>query len=317
MSKGTGRDRLKSRMAYLNGTPYRIEDYPWEAMDNHELGPAAFRKGVAYHYHKETAIGDTTLITDWLLPFRGVADENFCHTTAKIGIWFKRLSHDRYQEVLVLPRDKKEVEEYSPAKEKDIIAATLNHEFQVDQFSDSSLFQSDIGTGIYAPPMHIDDDPLNMLIKQGIRLKKAPFEPYAQRLRSLAVDKKKGVEGANIVNNTRRGFRLNRALSPTKALQFSDVWQMEPAFILRDVPGSMHPMDIPRGKMLVIYPDGIPFKIEQENLIDIRDMVDDSIATTAREEDRPTKRKSKKAAEDDDDGEIDGKYDDTEEDEDE
>ena len=71
-------------------------------MDNHELGPAAFRKGVAYHYHKETAIGDTTLITDWLLPFRGVADENFCHATAKIGIWFKRLSHDRYQEVLVL-----------------------------------------------------------------------------------------------------------------------------------------------------------------------------------------------------------------------
>ena len=128
--------------------------------------------------------------------------------------------------------------------------------------------------------MHIDDDPLNMLIKQGIRLKKAPFEPYAQRLRSLAVDKKKGVGGAN----------MERALSPTKALQFSDVWQMEPAFILRDVPGSMHPMDIPRGKMLVIYPDGIPFKIEQENLIDIRDMVDDAIATTAREEDRPTKR---------------------------
>ena len=79
----------------------------------------------------------------------------------------------------------------------------------------------------------------------------------------------------------------------------------------------MHPMDIPKGKMLVIYPDGIPFKIEQENLIDIRDMVDDAIATTAREEDRPTKRKSKKAVEDDDDGEIDGKYDDTEEDEDE
>lgn len=143
MSKGTGRDRLKSRMAYLNGTPYRIEDYPWEAMDNHEIGPAAFRKGVAYHYHKETAIGDTILVTDWLLPFRGVADENFCHATAKIGIWFKRLSHDRYQEVLVLPRDKKEVEEYSPAKEKDIIAATLNHEFQVDQFSDSSLHVSE------------------------------------------------------------------------------------------------------------------------------------------------------------------------------
>jgi len=311
MSKGSGRDRLKSRMAYLNGTPYRIEDYPWDTVE--QLGPEAFRKGVAYHYQKQTQIGETVLITDWLLPYRGEAGEDFCHRTAKIGIWFRHLSKDRFREILVLPRTKKEAEEYAPGNEKDIIAATLNHEFSVDQFTDSALLQTDIGTGIYAPPMHIDDDPLNMLIKTGIRLKKAPFEPYAFRLRSLAVDKKKGVEGANIVNNTRRGFRLNKALSPTKALQFSDVWQMEPAFILRDVPGAMHPMDIPKGKMLVIYPDGIPFKIEQENLVDISDIVSDAIAATAREEESSDKHRHKKpVGEDEDDGEIDGKYEDTE-----
>ena len=298
-----GKNKLSTTMVYLNGTPYRVEDYPWKDVD--ESGPSALKKGIAYRYVKKTQIGDTQLVTSGLFPYNGTIKDDFSYSLAKVGIWFRKITHDQYRMILVRPRTHQEKEEYRLGREIDLVAATLNHDFNVDQFSDNNLYQSDIGTDAYIPPIHVDDDPLNMLLKMGIRLKCAPFDPYGARLRALAVDKKHGVEGSNIVNNSKRGLRLNRALSPTKCMQYCDGWQFEPAFILKDIPGAMHPMSIPKGKMLVIYPSGIPFDIKQEDLIDIRDMVSEAISETLDTATHPKKQKRTDDDMDDEEEEFD------------
>lgn len=268
---------LNTTMVYLDGVPYRVEDYPLDYMTHND--PSPLKKGIAYRYVKNTMVGNSMLTSSYLLPYRGFVKDDFSYKDAKVGIWCKKISKDRNIEVIVRPRTIEEKLEYQVGKEKDLVAATLNYDFTIDQFSDE-LTQSDIGTDVYLPPIHIDDDPLNMLLKMAIRLKGAPFEPYANRLKALAVDKRKGVEGANIVNNSKRGLKLNRTMSPTKFMQFSDTWQVEPAIIIRDLPQAMHKMSIPEGKMLVIYPNGVPFDINQDDLIDIADMVTDACSLT-------------------------------------
>ena len=283
-----GKDMLSTTMAYLEGTPFRVEDFPWSAVERD--GPSVLKKGIAYRYKKKTRIGDTDLITAGLFPYRGVIKDDFSYSSSKVGFWSKKISHEESKLILVRPRTIEEKGEYRLGKEQDLVAATLNHDFTIDQFTDN-LLQSDIGMDAYIPPVHLDDDPLNMFLKMCIRLKHAPFEPYGARLKALAVDKKKGVEGSNIVNNSKRGFRYNRAMSPTKFMQYCDTWQLEPAFIIKDIPGAMHKMGIPKDKMLVIYPSGIPFDINQDDLIDISPMVTEAISETLDYETHPKKNK--------------------------
>lgn len=280
---------LATTMAYLEGTPFRVEDYPWDAVERD--GPSALKKGIAYRYEKKTKFGNTCLITSGLFPFRGVMKDDFSYATAKVGFWSRKIYHDEYRLILVRPRSMQEKEEYRIGKEQDLVAATLNHSFTIDQFTDNNLYQTDIGMDVYIPPIHSDDDPLNMLLKTCIRLKHAPFEPYGARLKALAVDKKRSVEGSNIVNNSKRSLRLNRAMSPTKFMQYSDTWQLEPAIVIRDIPNAMHKMSIPKDKMLVIYPSGIPFEINQEDLIDVSSIVAEAITETLDSETHPKKQR--------------------------
>ena len=287
-----------STMVYLENVPYRVEDYPFE--DVEKRGYDVLKKGVAYRYIRDIIVGDTTLKMSGLYPFHGYTKSDFSYTTSKVGIWLKKIKHDEIKEIIIRPRTPKEREEYKIGRERDLVAATLNNDFNVEQFADE-MVQADIGTDVYMPPIHSDDDPLNMLLKLAIRLKGAPFDPYATRLKALAVDKNKGVEGANIVNNTKRGLRLNRALSPTKFMQFSDTWQVEPAIILRDLPNAMHKMHIPSGKMLVIYPNGIPFDIDPDDLIDVSDMIAKACSETLSDETHPKKDKQKESDDEEDD----------------
>ena len=83
-----------------------------------------------------------------------------------------------------------------------------------------------------------DDDPLNMILKLGIRLKCASFAPYGKRLEALAVDRNGSGEKANIRNNVKRALFANRALSPSKFCQYGDNWQFDAAFILKCQPYS-------------------------------------------------------------------------------
>ncbi|MCM1295185.1 MAG: hypothetical protein NC311_06560 [Muribaculaceae bacterium] len=259
---------LSTAAVMLEGSYFRVEDYPWEAVEKH--GPFALKKGIAYRYQTDFSKG--------LFPYRGLTGDDFNFKKAKIGIWFKQLSHSEYKKIIVYPRTPKQAAEYKLGTEKDIIAAVLQNEFLPDQFADSDYAAADSGASVYMPPIHTDDDSLNMLMKLAIREKGAPFEPYGRRLQAMAVDKRPGTERSNAKNNAKRGIMQNRAMSMGKFAQYSDAWQLESAIIVKDLPHAMHPMHIPKGKMLVIYPGGLPFTINQENLIDVSDMIAEAIS---------------------------------------
>lgn len=279
---------MQVTMCYLEGQPFRVEDLP-------EIKPLVetyeetniLKKGVAYRFVRKIDMGGEILVYRKLLPYRGiVSDKHFnpFDREIKVGLYYVRVKQDQYAFRVVRPRSKRENIEYSAKKEVDLVSATLNHEISPDMFFDNKLSQSDIGVDVYHPPVREEDDPLNMLMKLAIRLKDAPFEPYAARMKSLAVDKKSNaVEGSNIINNNRRGLRTNRAMSPSKYMQYCDIWQFDTAFIIRDIPGAMHSMGLPEGKMLVLYPGGIPFEINNDDLIDASDLIAQAIADTTEE----------------------------------
>ena len=226
--------RLQSAMAYINGKYYKVEDYPldpWQSIID-EPAETFLKKGVVYRYETD--------ITRGLYPFNGEIGENFNIKDAKVGIWYRRRSHGRYQIVIVRPHTVAEAKEYQLGKEKSLAVAILDGEYSTNDFVDSKLTASDIGKDAYFPPVRTDDDFLNKLVKLGIRLKAAPLEPYGKRMAALAVDKRRSVEGNNIKNNAVRRHRSNLAMSPSKAMQDADAWQMELVVGLRNSPGAMH-----------------------------------------------------------------------------
>ncbi len=288
---------LKTLGVFLGSTYYGvIEDYPFE--DVKKRGPDALRKAVAYRYERRIQVGDEVLTESLMLPYRGIIDSSKKRWELPIGIWMKKINHSTYREIIVRPQTEQEAKDYATGKEEDIIIAILENEYSPNQFADNQLNMADIGTDIYLPPIHPDDDPLNMILKLGIRLKCASFAPYGKRLEALAVDRNGSGEKANIRNNVKRALFANRALSPSKFCQYGDNWQFDAAFILKDHPGAMHPMHLPEGKMLVIYPGGVPFEIQAENLINAADMISEAVIESAKETDlaAANKRDKKKSA---------------------
>lgn len=249
----------------INGKYYRVEEYPPKEKIQ-ELGPNAFKKGIAYRY-----ISD---LTKMLFPYHGIIDDpsDFSFATLDVGIWYVKKGRDKYAMRIVRPRTKTEREIFRIGSERDIVTAVVGREFAPEQFADVTKYAADSGSDIFIPPLHADDDPLNMLVKSAIITKAAPFEPYGKRLEALAVEKKHGVEGVNIRNNAKRAIKLNTTMSPNKAKQYAETWQLELAFIIRDQPDAMHPM-FENGEMLVIYPSGYPFNIDSDKLIDVSSMV--------------------------------------------
>lgn len=288
---------LMTMGVYLGETYYGvIEDYPFEAVK--EKGPAALRKAVAYRYERKIQVGDEVLLESLMLPYRGIIEPGKNRWNLPVGIWLKKKNHSTYREVIVRPRTEEEAIQYSTGREEDIVVAIMEDEYIPDQFADNQLNLADIGTDIYMPPIHADDDALNMLLKLGIRLKGASFAPYGKRLEALAVDRNGSGEKANIRNNVRRALFVNKALSPSKFCQYGDNWQFVSAIILKDAPNAMHPMHIPKDKMLVIFPHGVPFEINNDDLINAGDMIAEAVIESAKEveaaeNDKKSKRKEK------------------------
>ncbi|MCM1230153.1 MAG: hypothetical protein NC489_08470 [Ruminococcus flavefaciens] len=273
-----------------------IEDYPFD--DVKKRGPDALKKAVAYRYERRIQVGDEILLESLMLPYRGLVPSGKKRWELSIGIWLKKVNHSTYREVIIRPQTEKEAQDYATGKEEDVIVAILENEYAPTQFADAQLNPADIGTDVYLPPIHAEDDPLNMLLKLGIRLKGASFAPYGKRLEALAVDRNGSGEKANIRNNVRRALFVNFALSPTKFCQYSDNWQFEPAFILKDRSDAMHPMHLPEGKMLVVYPGGIPFDIDQKNLINAADLIAEAVTESSKEIEAAEAHKKKKNTED-------------------
>lgn len=262
---------LNTAAVILDGKYYRVEKYPENPFNENGT---VFKKAIAYIIDSEYTKG--------LFPYRGRIDpEEFNPYTAKVGIYSYK-KKGKYKIFISRPHNKDEREEYDIDKIKNIMVAVLDQEYAPEQFIDCKLGSSDIGSEIFIPPLYTDDDPLNRLMKTAIREKEAPFDPYGKRLEALAADKRKGgIEGINIRNNAKRAIKTNCAMSPTKFMQYADTWQLESAFIIRDAPGSMHPM-FQDDKMLILYPNGIPFEIDKDKLIDIKSRVDEGIMESSK-----------------------------------
>lgn len=274
---------LNAVVALIEGKYYRVQDFPYDEVS--QKGPRVLRKGVAYRIETDMTRG--------LFPYRGTLGkkEGFDPYQRQVGIYMRDLGNNRYVMKLVRPHNYREAEEYSLDKARDIVAATIDHEYLPDQFMDVKVRLGANGES-FLPPIYPDDDPLNTIMKVAIRKKDAPFEPYGKRLEALAVDRTKGVEGINIRNNLRRALKTNHTMSPSKALQISDTWQFQIAIVVADAPGAMHPMFMDGKSALIIYPDGIPFDLKEMELINVDDLVTQGINDTIEEERIERERKT-------------------------
>lgn len=269
--------KLDVSMAYVDGKYYKVEDYPldpWADGIVDESPATILKKGVIYRYETD--------ITRGLFPFRGEITEDLDMRTAKVGIYFKRRSHGRFKIVLIRPRTAAEKEDYSISKVKSLTAAVMDGDYTPDDFVDSRLYASDIGKDAYFPPIRTGDDFLNKLVKLAIRMKAAPLEPYGKRMAALAVDQRRSIEGNNIKNNAVRRHRDNTAMSPSKALQDSDAWQLDLVVGLRNRPGAMHAIQgVPDDAVLLIYPNSAPFDLKEATLINAEDLITQAISETS------------------------------------
>lgn len=275
--KANGKASLQIVGAIIEGRFYQVEDFDRERAQ--EEGPKYLYKARAYKIKTDMYTG--------LFPYRGVIQKGDSWSPyVTPGIYLKRSKDDtRWIIKLAYPRGKKLRDEYATEKSRDVVAGIINNEYVPDQFIDIKV---DATKGeAFMPPIRIDDDALNTIMKMGIRIKEAPFEPYGKRLEALAVDRsKKSIEGINIRNNAKRGINTNTAMSASKFVLYGNTWQLEAAIILRDAENSMHPM-FTNGEMIVLYPNGEPFVIDQDKLIDVSDMVRKAINenTTTMEDD--------------------------------
>lgn len=271
MSKPNKKSPLCTPMTIIDGVAYRVEPYPSLA-EWREYGLDCFKKAVAYQIDSD--------LTHLVLPYRGFINDvdQFSFKEAEPGIWTYKKNKKLYHRI-VRPHGKKELEKYSSDRVLDIMVAVKNGQIPSDQFMDLRIGGADIGSDIYSPPLHIDDDALNLLIKTAIRLKSAPFEPYGKRMEAMVTKKYHGNEGINARNNFRRAMQLNRSMSPSKALQYSDVYQLELAYIIKDQDGAMHPM-FDDGEMMIIYPNGHEFPIDPTKLISASEYIDAGITET-------------------------------------
>lgn len=252
------------RAAIIDGKYYRVEDFP---VDEIKAGnTSVLKKAVAYYVKTD--------ITNQIYPFRGDINSTDDWEESKLsaGIYRVRLKRDKYVVRIVRPKTKAELELYSPNNIKDIASAVVGGDYTPDQFADIKFNISAAGKS-FLPPLYADDDPMNRIIKTGIRLKDAPFELYGKRMEATAVNKKKGVEGINIRNNTKRAILSNRSMSASKAVTNCDTWQMRMAIILTDAPDSVNPMFEDEESGIIIYANSEPFPIIPEKLTNVADVI--------------------------------------------
>lgn len=264
--KETDKKNLFLNAVILDGRYYQVSDFPREKAILY--GESALRKGMAYRIQTD--------MTSGLFPYRKELEpkEKWSPYTTPVGIYLRKRKDESYQILISYPHNKKEQEEYHCGKEKSIAVAFFDHDFVPDQFLDLKI-KATKGDA-FMPPITVDDDFLNTLMKLGIRLKEVPFEPYGKRLEASAVDPRKGIEGINTRNNAKRALLNNTTMSPNKFSFYGNTWELESAVILRDTPGSTNPM-FTDGEMLIIYPNGVPFDIDTAKLINANDMIMEAI----------------------------------------
>lgn len=268
---------LNVAMAYINNKYYKVEDYPldpWKDIIIETDPDTILKKSVAYRYKSD--------LTRGLFPYHGEIVDDLDRNTCPVGIYYKHKSHGRFKIVIIRPRTPAERRVHGLNQELSLAAAIMNGEYSADDFVDSKLNAGDMGRDAYLPPIRTGDDFLSKIVKLAIRLKAAPIEPYGKRMAALAVDQRRSIEVNNIKNNAIRRHRDNSTMSPSKAMQDSDAWQLEMVVGIRNAPGAMHKIQgIPDNGVLLLYPNGAPFDLKKAELINAEDLLTEAIAETS------------------------------------
>ena len=251
---------LNVRSIFIDGRFYRVEEYPTEEINkgNYDI----FNKGIAYHIKTD--------LVDLVLPYMGTAKSRseVLDPDTEPGIYRIRFKRGNYTVAIHYP-GKADRETYSPKQTKDLVSSVIAGEYDPNQFLD--IDEDMVNGDSFMPPLHSNDDLMNRVVKTAIRLKEAPFEPYGKRLEACAMSKnKKGsTESINIKNNSKRGICKNSAMSSTKAVLYTNTWDLRFAIVVQDVPGASNPM-FENGSSLVIYSNGVPFDIDQNKIITVQ-----------------------------------------------
>lgn len=260
------RKSLDLEVLLVDNTMYHVEDFDADRAENE--GPNYLKKNGAYRLNGQFFNG--------IYPYRGeIMKGDPWGTAYPFGIYLKKSQKNPGKWIVKISpmRNDTDRKNYALGSERNLAAAVLGNDIPADQFIMTEVTATD--GECFNPPIRPGDDPLNMLVKVGIREHHAPFEPYGQRIERIATDNSKNTDGTNAKNNTRRGIMTNTAMSPSKAVLICNAWQMKLGILIMDKENSTHPMR-KDGKGYVIFPNSLPFEINSENLIDITPIVNEA-----------------------------------------
>lgn len=181
------------------------------------------------------------------------------------GIYVFQKKLDSEQDFRVVMPHRSVVEKYKGSNIIDLIDTVVNGN------SNNFIKKEDIivGTGdAFVPPFFNDDDGLNSMVKAAIALKQVPFNAYALKLEQSGVGGKKD---SNTVGNTKKALMNNHAMSATKASYYSDAFELLPAYLITDAPGSQNPA-FHDGEILIVFPNG-EFDIDPSKFIRVEDVL--------------------------------------------
>ena len=262
---------LESDGVIIDNIYYRVLPLPDEK-EITENGPDLLHKGVAY-------IVNSPLTDGWLLPYHKEIEDP--SEIKRVGLYLYQLKNGSYLLYPNYPRKKEEAEKYKLSNMKNIAVAMLNNEITPNRLTNISGMIGVEGER-FRPPIRLEDDASNKLMKLAIREKNAPFEPFGKLLEFSESHRGRTPEGVNAKNNAKRGLNTNTAMSFSKFDLYASIWGLDYAFIIKDSDDCIYPL-FPEDsdKCYIYYPRGNKFDIDPTKLIDVSDKIEEAIAETS------------------------------------
>lgn len=261
---------LNAYGAEIGSSWYRVIDFPHEKFQ--KKGPDALDKMIAYRFD--------TRLTQGLFPYRGIWNDKkeWSTSNTKVGVYVIDQGKDVWTYRLRRPATKEEAKAYALSNAKVAAVAVLNNEYSADKFT--NVIQSvGLNGKAFKPPVRVDDDALNAIVKTAIRLKNAPFGPYGKMLETYT-SSTNPAEGPNRRNNSKRGLYKNNTLSMNKAQMYTDIWDIDMAIVIKDADGALYKM-FDDGSQILYYPFGKEFDLDPSKFIDGSELISKAIEESA------------------------------------
>lgn len=224
-------NKLKSNSIILiNGAPYRTLPFSDGIVNGFSTG---------YAYHLKTGIDDR------VYPYMGkVKSFRKLDPDSKPGIYVSSESGKYY---IIYPK-KKDSHMYNPNNAKSFDEDSI--------FTDVNFISTDIDLSvdgdIFNPPIRVDDDMMNKIVKYCIQKKGIVFDSYKSRFDAMGSSGKTGGANTNNKNNAKRALLDNKSLSANKAKEYGDVLEYDIAIAICDKPDAINPMNT-NGRPIIIY----------------------------------------------------------------